>query len=84
MEIKSSPLIARRISFARGRGRREGRFSPLWVDEEWEGGEKGAREGFMPRLTLLLTVAYYGNFLKLWVGENVENNANRKRIIIGL
>jgi len=34
--------------------------------------EKRGREGFMPRLTLLLTVAYYGNFLKLWVGERRE------------
>lgn len=42
----------------------------------------------MPRLTLLLTVAYYGNFLKLWVGERREQckqktdnywTANRRR-----
>lgn len=34
--------------------------------------EKRGRKGFMPRLTLLLTVAYYGNFLKLRVGERRE------------
>lgn len=39
MEIKSSPYREAYL-FARGRGRRK---TPLWVDEEWEGGEKGAR-----------------------------------------
>lgn len=45
--------------------------------------EKGGRQGFMSRVILLLTVAYYGNFLKLSVAS-AENNANRKWIIIGL
>jgi len=62
--------------------------SPLcgWMKNEKV--EKRGREGFMPRLTLLLTVAYYGNFLKLWVGERREQckqktdnywTANRRR-----
>lgn len=48
-----------------------------------EGGEKGGRQGFMSRVILLLSVAYYGDFLKLSVAS-AGNNANRKWIIIGL
>lgn len=89
MEIKSRLSLSRGVSSpAEGE---EKKASFVEVDEEWDKGkeekkeaaERG-REGFMPRLTLLLTVAYYGNFLKLRVGENAGNNANRKRIIIGL
>lgn len=48
------------------------------------GGGKREREGFMPRLTLLLTVAYYGNFLKLRVGGRREQCKQKTGIIIGL
>lgn len=85
MEIKSR-LYPYRETYLRPRKGEEKRASFVEVDEEWERGQEAerGREGFMPRLTLLLTVAYYGNFLKLRVGERAGNNANRKRIIIGL
>lgn len=45
MEIKSSPYREAYLCprYGGGRGGRGRREPPLWVDEEWEGGEKGAR-----------------------------------------
>lgn len=70
----------------RGEGGRERRWWNRCNRTKMGGGRGegiGAAQGFMSRVILLLTVAYYGNFLKLSVAS-AENNANRKWIIIGL
>jgi len=67
MEIKSSPYREAYLRLQRGG---IGTLLCGWMKNGKV--EKRGREGFMPRLTLLLTVAYYGNFLKLWVGERRE------------
>lgn len=69
----------------RGEGGRERRWWNRCNRTKMGGGGEGigAAQGFMSRVILLLTVAYYGNFLKLSVAS-AENNANRKWIIIGL
>lgn len=71
MEIKSSPY---REVYLRPRKGGQGEVGGSLLCGWMKNGkvEKRGREGFMPRLTLLLTVAYYGNFLKLWVGERRE------------
>lgn len=66
-----------------GEEERERESSVSGIDVTGRRWGKRAAQGFMFRVILLLTVAYYGNFLKLSVAS-AENNANRKWIIIGL